>query len=251
MAKFVAINSKFRLPSETESEFVVNMRRPLPREVKCCKLVSANIPANMLVVNSSNNMLVFREQFTGVFVVTVPVGNYSPLTLATAVQTAMNSAGGSTYTVTYSSATNKFTISATPNNFRFGVDLYTPVRTGTVGPGLLINMGWALPEASYSLAASQTGENQVYLNNPLGLFISMDNLDSANQTSNNPSQPSWNFYIPYGVPSYSLNNYLEGNGFEQKCAVVSTSNSFRVRVFDIDGRSIFLESDWEVVVAFY
>jgi hypothetical protein len=206
----------------------------------------------MLVVNTSNNMLVFREQFGGVFVATVPVGNYSPLTLATAVQTAMNGVGATnTFTVTYNSTTNKYTITGTINNYRFGVDLYTPVRTGTVGPGLLINMGWALPEASYALAISQTGENQVYLNNPLGLFISLDNLDNANLTSNNPSQPSWNFYIPYGVPSYSLNNYLENNAFEQSCAVTSYSNSFRVRVFDIDGRPIFLESDWEFVVVFY
>jgi hypothetical protein len=83
-----------------------------PRSVK---LTSACIPYTWQNVTTGNNQFTLTEAGPGI-TITIPPGNYSGASLATAVATALNTSGATnTYTVTFSSATQKFTISATGN----------------------------------------------------------------------------------------------------------------------------------------
>jgi hypothetical protein len=82
------------------------------------KLTYASIPYTWYNILSSNNAFTLIEPNNGGFTapLTITPGNYDGDQLASAVQTALNAAGGvNTYTVNYSSATLKFTISATGN----------------------------------------------------------------------------------------------------------------------------------------
>jgi hypothetical protein len=77
---------------------------------------TAAAPTSLFVVDATNNKIDFKEgvpELTG----TVATGSYTGATLATAIAAAMNGAAGKalTYTCTYSSSTNKFTIGAGAN----------------------------------------------------------------------------------------------------------------------------------------
>jgi hypothetical protein len=79
---------------------------------------SISLPSSYYNVGSSQNKIHFRENTTD-YVVYLPVGNYTARSLTTALQNLLNDAGGHSYTVTYSSLTNKFTISVDPTSISF------------------------------------------------------------------------------------------------------------------------------------
>jgi hypothetical protein len=83
-------------------------------EVVAIELAQARIPNTIFNVNSSNNLIYFSEDGETLFRATIAVGNYTSLTtFATAVQTALNSAGGSsTYTVSIDPLTSYMTINS-------------------------------------------------------------------------------------------------------------------------------------------
>lgn len=86
----------------------------LPRRVK---LMKANIPYTWNNITVANNSFILKE-FPGptTFNVTIPDGHYNGTELATAIQTALNTSGAAyTYTVSFSTTTLHFTISATGN----------------------------------------------------------------------------------------------------------------------------------------
>jgi hypothetical protein len=114
--KSVYINSNNRISGTNENFFISDSNRySLPPQY--VKLVSASIPYTWYSISTSNSSLSVSEppSITQT-VITIPSNNYTGTTLATALQTALNSAGLThTYTVTYSGTTNLFTISATGN----------------------------------------------------------------------------------------------------------------------------------------
>lgn len=93
--------------------------------------------AGNFVIDATNNKLNFKESGGGAeLTATIDSGTYSPATLAAAIKTALEAAGAATYTVTYSSATGKWTI-ATDGVFlsllwSTGTDTATAVHT-TIG----------------------------------------------------------------------------------------------------------------------
>lgn len=91
--------------------------RPL-QDVVAVKVLSAEIPFSYYVFNSNNNTFTLAESGSGgTATVTIPVGNYTSSSLATAFGTALTTAsvslGANTYTVAYSTLTQKFTITST------------------------------------------------------------------------------------------------------------------------------------------
>lgn len=81
-------------------------------------LEAASIPNIIPTIKTGSNTLVFFENgLTVPRTATIAPGFYDGLTLATALQSAMNSAGAAnTYTVSYSTITRKFTITTTISN---------------------------------------------------------------------------------------------------------------------------------------
>jgi len=79
------------------------------------------------IVTGFNDRLDFTEGVTGDAAAVIPPGNYvSGETLATAIQTAMNTAAtDNTYAVTYSSVTFKFTVARDAGAAAFGLEHFT------------------------------------------------------------------------------------------------------------------------------
>lgn len=91
--------------------------RPLT-DVVAIKLLNAEIPFSYYVFHSNNNTFTLAESGVGgTATVTIPIGNYTSSSLASAFGTALTTAsstlGVKTYTVAYSTLTQKFTITST------------------------------------------------------------------------------------------------------------------------------------------
>lgn len=121
------------------------------------------------VINSENNTFTLTEVTSDT--VTIPVGNYTSVTLPTALAAALTSAspGTRTYTVTYSATTQKFTITA--NSGTFSLALNAQLQ-------LILGMS-ATPSSSGSVLVSP---NAVQITGPNYMYLNSDQLGSLFQT---------------------------------------------------------------------
>lgn len=65
-----------------------------------------------IVIDSRNNKIDFEETASSELTATLTAGSYTPSALATEVKTQLDSAGASTYTISYDSDTRKFTLAS-------------------------------------------------------------------------------------------------------------------------------------------
>ena len=106
--KYIAVvDSALRL-NGTSSNFQYKIDLPNNNAYNRVILLTAVIPKSFYMVSTGNNT--FQIQELGVLrLITIPVGNYTITTFQTAILLAMNSGTSYTYTVSYSTLTNKFT----------------------------------------------------------------------------------------------------------------------------------------------
>lgn len=95
----------------TSSDYVVQLKDEY-KNVTSVTLFNANIPNTAFLVGQRNNMLYIQESFGETIPIEIPVGDYTPTLLRTAIENALNTAGSSTYTVTLDTLTNKYTIAS-------------------------------------------------------------------------------------------------------------------------------------------
>lgn len=131
------------------------------------KVLEVQIPFSFLIVNAANNSFTLTESASSA-TVTIPPGNYNSSLMATALTTALNTASptGKTYTVTFSSITQKFTfvVSAGTFSFTFG----TSTDEGIFNPRLILGFGpgttsSTLTSLESTYVANLTGSNYIYL----------------------------------------------------------------------------------------
>lgn len=117
----VYVDSTYRLAGDT-TNFKYQLKAPI--KARFFKLTSAEIPLTFYNVRNvsgavdNNNIFYFSEN-NGVSTLnaTITAGYYNSTTIATALQTALNSAtvNAYVYTVSYNTTTQKFTIASTGN----------------------------------------------------------------------------------------------------------------------------------------
>jgi hypothetical protein len=81
-------------------------------DVKQCRLLYIDIPMPQYLVNSNYNTLYFSVGLTS-YVATIPLGDYTSTSLATAVTTAMNVALPATFEVSYNSLLDNYAFNST------------------------------------------------------------------------------------------------------------------------------------------
>ncbi len=152
-----------------------NFSRDLPN-VAAIKVLQAEIPFSYSVVNETNNTFSLAENLpvNSTLTVTLPIGNYTSTTLATTLASSLNasSPNAKTYTVVFSSTTNKFTITTTDADpaFRFSLLFGTSANTGQDNPRFVLGFpgGESTADATFTLtapfSAQISGPNYVYLN---------------------------------------------------------------------------------------
>ena len=149
--------------------------KPL-QDVVAVKVLSAEIPFSYYVFNSNNNTFTLTETAPGTSsTVTIPEGNYTSSSLATALGTALTTASTTpvTYTVAFSTLTQKFTISSTaavskPFTLTFGASndpgnsnprFYLGFNGGSISSNSLANPSLTAPNI-----AQISGPNYIYIN---------------------------------------------------------------------------------------
>lgn len=142
------------------------LSRPL-QNIAAMKVVQAEIPFSYYVVHGINNTFTLTEP-AGSATVTIPIGNYNSSTMATALGAALTAASvglnGRTYTVTYSSSLEKFTITASAGDFTL-----TFTDSNQTNPRSILGFGPGSSTSSASVLTAPytsqlTGPNYVYLN---------------------------------------------------------------------------------------
>lgn len=110
MSHFVIVRSRDRKPADNSHDFRVYFDRALSGTYF---FSSASIPRTWYTCDSTNNRIYFNENATDKTASITP-GNYTTTSLATAVETALNNAssGFANFSVAFSSATHKYTITS-------------------------------------------------------------------------------------------------------------------------------------------
>lgn len=167
--------------------FEVAAKGPL-RDVVAIKVLEAQIPFSFYVFNSVNNTFILTEDSDPPVTVTIPVGNYTSGTLATALQTALNAVhvGGGSYNVTYSSLTDKFTFSisgggSTAYTFTFGAGTGIPgvqPNSGNRNPRLWIGFPPGVTSSTTSSPFTITSPNTVLITGPSYIYVNSAKLGS-------------------------------------------------------------------------
>jgi len=147
--------------------------------VVAMKIISAEIPFSYYIVNSKNNTFLLEEfgPNAGPFTITITPGNYTSSQMITELQTKLTGGAG-TYTVTYSTSTNKFTITAA------GVTTFT-LTFGTADETTNTDLHWYLGMVAGGNASTGLvleSPNAINLSGPNYLYV---NSVSYGQMTNN------------------------------------------------------------------
>jgi hypothetical protein len=155
-------------------------------DIVSVELVSANIPKTEYLINSSNNLLHFNDDGTD-YIATIEEGNYTISELTTAIKTAMDATGTSTFTVSSSSTTNKITILSSGSTFSLlfngGSETYNET-TRTKYPESSIAPIIGFSKADTSGALTYTGDNQYNLNGPTYILLDITEFQNLNGVNN-------------------------------------------------------------------
>lgn len=144
------------------------LNRPVTN-IAYMKVLQAEIPFSYYVINDYNKSFLLTE--SGSALVTLPIGNYTSSTLATALGTALTQAslglGSKTYTVVYSNVTQKFTI--TSSSGVFSLVFGSSDDSGQSNPRLILGFSAGVnTSVGTTLVAPNvvqiSGPNYVYLN---------------------------------------------------------------------------------------
>lgn len=207
------------------------LTRPL-QDIIGIKVLSAEIPFSFYVFNSSNNTFTLAESGSGgTATVTIPVGNYTSSSLATAFGTALTTAsaslGAKTYTVAYSTLTQKFTITSTAAaGTTFTLTFGTSTDPGNTNPRFYL--GFPAGSTTSTTTPALVSPNIPQISGPNYIYL---NSDAMGQMSN--------CFLPQGAT-----NLFNGTSGPQIAKIPITSNpggvSYYVdpdpqKYFDLDG----------------
>lgn len=187
------------------------MSRPI-QDIVGMKVLSAEIPFSFYVFNSANNTFTLQETGSGgTATVTIPEGNYTSSSLATAFGTALTTASAGltakTYTVAYSTLTQKFTITSTAvAGNTFTLTFGTSTDSGNTNPRFYL--GFPAGATASNTTPSLTTPNIPQITGANYIYINSETLGQIQ-----------NCYLPQGASN--LNNGTSG---PQLCRVPITSN---------------------------
>lgn len=230
------------------------LTRPL-QNIVGMKVLQAEIPFSYYVINSSNNTFSLNE--SGVVptaTVTIPVGNYTSSSLASAFGTALTTSsvalGAKTYTVVYSTLTQKFTITSTaaPGS-TFTLTFGTSTDTGNTNPRFYLGFpaGATTSNTTPSLESPNipqiSGPNYIYLNSEvLGQLNNCYLPQNAANLSSGVSGPQLcripitcnpggvSYYVdPDPQKWFDLDNLYQITSFDLYCTLGNTSSQTPLR----------------------
>lgn len=195
---------------------------------------TAQIPCTFYNVDAINNLLVYNVNAGPNINLTITPSNYNVNTLLTFLQTAMTG-----FTITYNSATNKYTFTHATNVFSF--------KSSSTCFELLGFLDSAQYNSTGLTLTSTISVNFFTIRNVL---IECSNLITVNKTSNvADSNQSILTSIPITVSQGSILSYSNVFGLSDRIASVKNFASLNIRLLDQDGDLLNLNgTEWSITM---
>jgi hypothetical protein len=190
------------------------------------------IPNLIYPIRSGRNQVIFYENndSKNAFTATIPTGNYDATSFATALKTAMDTAGANTYTVSISSITKRITVASAPDNFRFANILMTPAMNRILG---------YFSNEIMLFDTTQIGSLPVRLDGDEYLLLQMDTISNDNLVSQVPTRGILDV-IPLNVGFGNI-VYHQANSDNDYTPLRATQlNNVRIRLLNPDGQPVEL-----------
>lgn len=224
MNNFILVNSQSRNSSLSSSssnltillndKIRLNGRTKLSLEYFVCY-------ATIFQIDATNNKIDFFENATNKSS-TLTNGFYDATTLATEIKTRLDATSGgyNTFTVTYSTSTKKYTISA-GNNFRLMFSTGSNASTSAWKV-----MGFSNSTGTSGIdttsGTSTTSVDIINLSLPLSFYIQINNFGSVNFKSTDGD--TFTFYIPASSSNGEIIEYKSNTHFQQVVQIPSNMN---------------------------
>lgn len=209
------------------SQFVVELPEVLKNVVNAV-LVCAEMPLSYYVFSASRNntTLEFSAGATP-YTATIPDGNYTTAQMAAALKLAMDTASGSTFTVTIDPVTMKTNI--TNASAVFSVDTTGTTKTADWGLGYYLGLPRDVVLGSSVVSGTNTvvGTNVVSLNPENYLLIDIEELNGLQQTSPITTRVTTD---PYSGKTISQED--AGSGRKVFAKVTLDNNNYQYNFYD-------------------
>lgn len=191
--------------------FLLGGKKPLSN-IAALKILEVQIPFSYYVINSGNNTFLLYEenQLVTSSTVTLPVGNYTPAQMCSALGTALTSASlnARTYTVTYNDQTLKMTITSTAG-LAFTLNFGAPTNSGNVNPRLYIGFPGGNSTSTGGSPNTLVTPNAISLSGPNYIYVNSQTMGQL-----------FNIYLPKGA--FNLGG---GNAGPQMAKIAVNANS--------------------------
>ena len=180
--KKIYVDSRFCTPdSNSDSDFKIQLSRNLYLPEKCVMHIeNVTLPHAWYSIEKGINDSIYVKLGTSYFIATIPPTNYNGATFATAVGTAM----GNGFSVSYEVNTNKLTIS---NSQSFKIITDAELATGLSGAWTGPTYNWSLPNSFNDVIANRTVNSgysfvsgMLSLNGFRAVYISSSTLSNYN-----------------------------------------------------------------------
>ncbi len=224
MVKLVLNSAKRDNRSTTGPEdYFITMFTPV-KNIMNLGLEAALVPkSNYPVILSFNSKFGFNEG-AGDLEAQLVLQNYSGAQLASALKTAMDTAGADTYTVTYDAQTNRLTIASTGT-------WQILAEADQNEPGIYELLGFDRNAADTALTASKTSDTQVNLSYPNHLLLDVDLGTSQGFTEGVwTKQASYTFVVPFGGSNFGDFEYYTKNSVFQQVDATTDMNALKIRI---------------------
>lgn len=231
------IDSKYRRStSNSTTDFTIDI--PLVSDATAFKISKLSFFNNQYNIDSRNNKMYYTDSDPAAQTITISSGRYTGTTLATEIQTQMNSASNPAMTCTYSTLTNKFTITDGTGNFQ----LTTTTTTSAIWDYIGFDTS-----ANKTGASTYTSDNQANLNTKYW-YVTLDIADN----------PQLSTHLPNNIAFIIINNEAWGTliQIDGQDPIIKTNrrsfNYISAQVYDDKGNLIDTGGvDWSFELQFF
>lgn len=248
----ILVNSASRISSSVSSS---NFKIQFPNNIylqerRYIRLAYVGMYNTFYNVNSTNNFINFRVGVT-VYTTSVAPGIYNANTLASALQTAMTAQIANTWAIAYNSTTKLYTISGT-SAFQL---LFSTGSNANVSLWKVLGFASSngLTGIDTTSATSTTSTQVVQINEPLFVYITLNNI-SSDQTFTSDGD-SFSFVIPVDTQGGELIEINANESFDQYIKVPDNLcfiNSLQITLSGRNAQALSLNgSEWIMILEFY
>lgn len=230
----ILVRSRDRNDGGTSSNFEMKLQYCLNGAYRVKNVQMSNSVYS--VRSGINDKIYFYENSTSKSA-TIVAGQYTSSTITTAIKTVMDTASGghNTYTVSFDSATQKITFSAS-NAFYFEFATNTSASARRI-------LGFNAEDTASGTSITST--NAIDLSGTHGVYIAIRQADHNLRTTSEKLKSS--IYVPFGVSSNSFQNQWMGD-INQIVEFDSVSD-LSVKLHDDNGEDLSLHGiEWTLML---